>query len=323
MATPTMKGMEEILREFKESVCDGVCGIVKIDGPKPGPILGITACTHGNEPSGLSIFYSLLHELSIKKALQCGTLYLVVNNIAATEAFFACMTEEEWSGCRFVDINMNRLPRDVLSSVNSEYELVRARELYPIWKRFTHGLDIHSTLADTSPMIISRGNNFDRIAKFVRGFPIKVLISNIDVVQIGVPAFAFYGANNSVPVFAIEAGQHTKSETFVRAKDCTVALLQNLGMLPGTPETKVTEYQEYEIAGSVVFSDMSFDFIKDFKHFDEIRQGDLLARNKIGEEIFALFDGQLIMPTSKRGDEKDVSEEASFVSLPMEIHRVS
>ena len=81
MSTPTMKGMEAVLREFKKSTCDGVSGVMRIDGPKPGPVLGITACTHGNEPSGLAIFHHLLNDLRIKEALKCGTLYLVVNNI--------------------------------------------------------------------------------------------------------------------------------------------------------------------------------------------------------------------------------------------------
>jgi len=234
--TQKVLALEEVLREFKKSTCDGVPGVMKIDGPRPGPVLGITACTHGNEPSGLAIFHYLLNDLNIKETLQCGTLYLVVNNVRAAEKFFAATTEKEMKDARYADVNMNRLPRDVMSSTDKKYELVLARELYPIWQRFTHGLDIHSTLTDTMPMIISRGNNFERIAKLVRGFPIEILISNIDRMQIGVPPFSFYGVSSDVPVFAIEAGQHTKSETLERARDCAVALLQNLEMHDGCYE---------------------------------------------------------------------------------------
>ena len=101
MSTPTMKGMEAVLRNFKKSTCDGVSGVMRIDGPKPGPGLGITACTHGNEPSGLAIFHHLLNDLNIKETLECGTLYLVVNNIEAAEAFFADTTEDEVIVSRF------------------------------------------------------------------------------------------------------------------------------------------------------------------------------------------------------------------------------
>lgn len=324
MSTPTMKGMEVLLRAFKKSICSGVPGVMKIEGPKPGPILGITACTHGNEPSGLAIFHHLLYDLNIKTNLRCGTVYLVVNNVAAAEKFFKCHTEEEWVDHRYVDINMNRLPIATLAALEQlDCEVVRARELHPIWERFTHGLDIHSTLKPTPAMLISRGKNFSRIEKLARGFPVNVLISNIDAVQIGIPAFAFYGGLGSpAPVFAIEAGQHTESATLVRAQKCATSLLQNLKMLEGSPGSEIVEYQEYEMDGSVVFPDMSYEFTKDFNHFDEVRTGDVLARNPEGEEIKAPFDGLLFLPSDKKGEKKDISEEMAFISRPVKIRRV-
>jgi hypothetical protein len=210
-----------------------------------------------------------------------------------------------------------------MESARGTYEERRARELRPFWERFTVGLDIHSTTAKTAPMIISRGNNFDRIANLVRGFPIDILISNIDAVQIGAPVFAFYGVDANVPVFAIEAGQHTETETLRRAQDCTVSLLQNLSMIASANVTPtIRTYTEYEIVGSILFDSMAFDFIKQFESFDSIRKGDLLATNtKTGEEIRAVTDGHLIIPTKKTGVKKDISEEVSFVSKPEQIRR--
>lgn len=325
MATPTIKDMEAVLREFKGLMYDGVKGVMRIDGPKPGPILGITACTHGNEPAGLAIFHNLLNKLNIKKSLQRGTVYLVVNNIVAAEAFFAATTEDEMIAARFKEVNMNRLPDNTLTAYeNLSYEVVRARELYPIWERFTIGLDIHSTLLNTSPMIVSRGNNFDRIAHLVSGFPIDVLISNIDDIQINTPVFAFYGGidNTDVTVFAIEAGQHTQPDSLARAMDCSIALLQNLKMLSGTSEPRTMEYHEYEIADSILFPDKSFDFVQDFKSFCKISQGDLLAINPDGEEVRAPFDGHLVLPTPQRGEKKVISDEVSFISRPVKIRLV-
>lgn len=314
--------LNKTLNHFKISVVDGVSGVMCIRSSTPGPVLGITACTHGNEPSGLAIFEYLLKEKNIEKELKCGTLYLVVNNIQAAEKFFDATNEEQIRKARYCDVNMNRLPKETLQLTNdARCELVRARELYPIWKRFEFALDVHSTLEPSDPMIVSRGGEFH--PNLVRGFPIEKLISNIDKIQIGTPAFAFYGGPKSeTKVFAIEAGQHSDPSSFERAKGCAVSLLQNLGMLSGTPEMKVAEYEEYKIVDSVIFPDKSFDFIKSFNIFDEIHKDDLLARNTNGEEIRAPFDGHLILPSSLRGEEKYISEEATFISLPMKVRKV-
>lgn len=318
----TTTQFRETFSRFKISVVDGVPGVICIKSNTPGPVLGITACTHGNESSGLAIFEYLLKEKNIEKELKCGTLYLVVNNIQAAEKFFNATSEEQIRKARYCDVNMNRLPKETLQlSSDARYELVRARELYPIWKRFEFALDVHSTLEPSDPTIVSRGGEFH--SNLVRGFPIKKLISNIDKIQIGAPAFAFYGGLKSeTRVFAIEAGQHSDPGSFERAKGCAVSLLKNLGMLHGTPEIKVVEYEEYKIVDSVIFPDKSFDFIKSFNTFDEIHKGDLLARNTNGEMVRAPFDGHLILPSSLRGEEKYILEEATFISLPMKVRKV-
>ena len=48
----------------------------------------------------------------------------------------------------------------------------------------------------------------------------------------------------------------------------------------------------------------------------------LLARNPDGEEVLAPFDGHLVLPTPRRGEKKIISDEASFISLPMKVRKV-
>lgn len=322
MLTTVPHSLSKTLEHFKEMQCDLVSGVMCIKSHKSGPTLGITACTHGNEPSGLAIFDYLLNEVNIEKELVCGTLYLVVNNIKAAERFFNAKNEEEIRKSRYCDVNMNRLPKNTLELKNdSRYEVMRSQELYSIWNQFEYGLDVHSTLDPSEPMVISRGGEFH--SDLVHGFLIKKLISNIDKVQIGIPAFAFYGGLESeAKVFAIEAGQHTDPNSFKRAATCAVSLLQNLNMLPSAQNSEPMENEEYHIDGSIVFPDISFDFIKDFKSYDEIHKGDLLARSAKGEKIRSTVDGHLIMPTSRRGADKDISEEVAFISRPVKVRSV-
>src|SRR5437870_415528 len=85
--------VQSTLQYFKESTCDSVSGALLIEGKKPGPTLGITACTHGNEPSGLAVFAYLLEQTKIRDRLECGRLYLIVNNLLAAERSFSVRSD--------------------------------------------------------------------------------------------------------------------------------------------------------------------------------------------------------------------------------------
>lgn len=321
------KNLLSTFDKIAKSSFDGVLGVIKIESFVPGPCVGITVCTHGNEPSGLAVLNYLLHDIKINSILRKGSLFIVINNVKATRKFFEAKSEMEQQKSRYVDINMNRLPRNIIEiGDDPRYEVRRAKELCPIWNQFTVAIDIHSTTSDTGPVIISRGKNFDRIKDIVRGFPIKVLISNIDEIQKDVPAISFYGPENgTIPAFAIESGQHTKPESFKIACACAIATLQNLSMISGTPETSIDEYEEYEIVDSIFFDDMSWDFVdeKFVGLAPKIVAGQLLAKDKTGKELRAEIDGHLVLPSGKRGVEKDITEENSFISLPMQIRRVT
>src|SRR3989344_2552618 len=315
--------LKNTFETFTQSSYEGVSGVLKFEGTIPGQCVGITICTHGNETSGLAAAASLLDYLS-KNSLLRGTLYLVLNNIEATRAYLGASNEDEKKNTSYIDVNMNRLPKNILELVaDNRYEIRRAQELAPIWKQFTVGLDIHSTTALTDPMIIANGGNFEAIKDLIRGFPIDILISNIDQAQIGMPAATLYGnRTKEARIFAIEAGQHEQNESFDRAAHCSLTLLQNLKMLKRVPDNRQRKLREYFINSSIIFHDLFFDLTKDFKTFDEIKVGEVLAQNESGEEIKALFDGHIIMPTIRRGNDKNISEEVAFLSRPVKIREL-
>ena len=309
---------------MKNSEVAGIPGVICISSEKPGPVLGITVCTHGNEPAGLAIVKYLMGEFDLKTKLLQGTVYLVLNNIEAAEKYFQAQNISERENARSVHINMNRLPRDTLTLKNSEvYEIRRANELFSIWKEFTVGIDIHSTTDQKNPILISRGGDFDSIRSLIPGFPINMIISNIDAVQIGIPAFALYGENEKeTPVFAIEAGIHEDPDAFECAATCAVSLLKNLKMIDGIPEKSVTEFREYCIQDSVMFEDLSWEFTSEFKWFEEFEAEQILARNANGDEKKAPFRGCHILPSSKKGSFKIIEEEMSFLSETVKIRKI-
>ena len=315
MNIPTIAELKLFFESFKNRSCDGIHAYIKIDSGHSGPVLGITACTHGNEPSGLAVIKCLLEEMLIESFLLRGILYLGINNVRAVENYFNLSSVEERRGARFVNLNMNRLPDDLLERRDdTRYEIQRAKELYPLWKRFTVGFDIHSTYQDSPPMIISGGGNFPK--KLVAGFPISLVLSNIDVVQIGLPVFGFLGGQGSnIPVFEIEAGSHEKPDSFALAITCATTLLQNLGMYQGQPTKSVSKYDEYYIADSVVFPNESYELVRIFRDFESIESGTLIARGDKGD-ITAPFDCHTIFcKTVLKPD--SIAEEVIFLSQPV------
>jgi len=296
------KTASEVLELMRASVCDGVPGVMRISSGRAGPIVGITVCSHGNEPAGLTAVDHLLNTLRLSKILLKGEVYLVVNDLQAA-------IESK----RFISVDMNRLPANAPRLENSEaYEVKRTHELLPIWSRFDIGLDIHSTTQDAPPMIISLGPVFH--ADLVKGFPIEIVISNIDRVQRGKPASAFYGTG-AAQVVAIEAGQHNSNGAGRVASVCAQALLINLGMLDGTVGAPVS-YREYKVVDSIVLPDDSYETPADaFPNFQRVEKGTLIARGD-GSDILMPMDGHVIMHNGK-AKPSDVLNEALFITEPV------
>lgn len=299
---------------LRNSHFEGASGVLHVDSGKPGPVLGITVCTHGDEPSGLALAGFLMQDDWLQKNLQCGQVFIVLNNAKAAERYFAAQDTTEQRKARLIDLNYNRLPENAATCEDPRYEVQRLKELYPVYCRFEVGMDVHSTTLESEPMII-RASTFD--SDLIRGFPIDILLSHIDEHQIGVPGFAFYGGQGSgIPTFEIECGSHENPASFQRAIDCGVQLLKNLGMLAGERSTEDKCFRHYDIVDSIYFPNDSYELVRIFPMFEPVKKGELLATGN-GDPILAPCDGHLLMgPNSTKP--RSIAEEVFFVSAPME-----
>lgn len=300
--------------QLSASTWQGVPGVHVVDGGRPGPTLGITICTHGNEPSGLAAYHHLLHVARVADALLCGRIIFVLNNIEAARKFITATDDETVRTSRYVDVNMNRLPDDLATrTADNRYEIQRAQQLLPVWQQFTIGFDIHSTVQHSAPMIIA-GREF--LPQLARGFPMRKVLSNIHVVQIGNPAFAFYGMPGAdIPTIEIESGQHTDPASYERAIACSQALLRNLGMLAGETAPAVDAYEHYRIAGSIVLPGGGWQLARPFVDFAPVHAGEPAAIRG-GEAVNIPFDGHSIF--APVGTDIGYSaEEVMFLSDPV------
>lgn len=291
----------------------GVKGVIRIDSGRPGPTLGLTICTHGNEVAGLSAVNYLRGKYNIAKKLIRGSLVITLNNLKATGRALEAKDEMSRLKSRYIDLNFNRLPKNLRKiRRDNRYEINRAKDLLPIWAMFDVALDIHSTIQDNPPMIVASDNLDYRL---IRGFPIKTVISNIVKVQIGAPAFSFYGSGRHIQTVEIESGQHDRASSQAVAVKCILSLLKSLGMIRGGNMAEEKVFDEYFIDGSIIFPDRQASLARAFKDFEFIRKGESLATVH-GRVIKARKDCCIIM-APKGLKPARVGEEAVFLSRPV------
>lgn len=311
--------LERLSREFefiKQVSYRGIQGVYRIDSNNPGPILGITLHTHGNEPSGLAVSSYLRSNFNLQEKLSAGSVIFVLNNLLATQKYFEACTASDEQGkrdARWIDQNMNRLPPDTMHRVgDNQYEIRRAQKLLPIWSLFDVGLDIHSMTQRADPMIISIGTLHK---KLITGFPIEIIVSNIGNVQIGKPVVSFYGSpDHQTAVLGIETGFHEDELSFERGIKCAQSIMQNLGMLVGEAVPVSANYVEYCVVDSIWFPDSSYELVRIFKTYESIAKGEVLARGG-GKDICASIDGHVLFAPDKMKPDS-IKEEVMFISQP-------
>lgn len=311
------KSLIEEFNFLKESMFLGVKGVTKIDSGKIGPVFGLTICTHGNELAGLAAVYYLRNKYNLNKKLLKGSILIVVNNLNATQKALKAKNEISRLNSRYIDLNFNRLPKNLIKINNdNRYEIGRAKELLPIWNMFDVALDIHSTTQNNPPMIIA-SNNLD--FNLIKNFPIKKIITNIIKIQIGVPAFNFYGGKKKIQTIEIEAGQHEKSSSYIVAIKCILSLLEKKQMIKFKKKVfKTKVFEEYYVYNSIIFPDKQCKLSRVFTDFEVVKKGEVLA--KIKSKVIKTNEDSCILMAPKGKKCMKYGEETIFLSkLPNKI----
>lgn len=299
MALENQASLRKIFDTLMHSVEDNVAGVLKIDSGVTGPTVGITICTHGNEPAGLSVAdYFMRHP----KAIGAGTLYIIHNNPLAMEEYFTAECDEGRQAARYVDRNMNRLPTDVLEMDLEEedaYEFHRAQALAPIWKKLHDGaLDIHST-SSKSPSMLITDERHEALEALVPCLPIDAWITGIPAQIRGHFVTHFYGEEHT-PCLLLEAGQHEDPLTLQTALQVTLCWLKSLGMVADDaaledPIKKETDY--YHVFARVDVPDEKEDYrlIQPIGMFEYLKEDQAIAMSAQGTTLTCPAQGYALM----------------------------
>lgn len=320
---PTMHDLRETFRVMSDSQYNGIPGVLRISSSgDPHPVVGITAMTHGNEPSGLAAISYFLRDNLLQTLLNetgRGSVIFSVNNMQAADAYFSLppgATEQEKEAYRFLDINMNRLPMDALSRIeDTRREISRVLALYNgVFREFDAGLDIHSLRVSNMQMIVEvKGNG----KKHARHFPMENIITNIVQVQTGQPVSKLYGGvEKAIPVVGIEAGRHEHDDAFRYAIASAKAFLESIGILPGSAREMQSTLTEYAVRRGVLPPEEGYSMVSTFGMFDAVQDDTVLMKHAASsKEVQAGMRGHILMGLPA-GTPLRVTEEAYFLSEP-------
>ncbi len=271
--------LSNIFIQLKNSFYKDTQGIVCIDSGVVGPTIGVLIMTHGNEPSGLYVYKSLISQ---KNLLKNGKIIFILQNIKAGEGYFG--NKQSTVDNRFYEINLNRIPKK-FSRKDTQYEVIRAKELQKIYRLCDLIIDIHSTSQKSDPMALIFTQK-DLV--FVKKSPsIKNIIIGLDRIQKGRPIMAL--APSKTSKIAIECGPHTIRSTYAKTLLIVTEIMSSVGMLNTQnkkPLVQKTQQSIFKAVKSVILKS-GFQLVRKFRTFEKIKKGEIIASSK-DKNIYSL-----------------------------------
>ncbi len=279
----------QVFQQLRNSTFETVPGVIRIQGPDPGPTLGIMVMTHGNEPAGLAAVYGLLEQSALASQLKAGTVYLILNNLAAGQRYFEEASDLSFTAhYRFIDQDMNRMPAFIDGKLPGDSsELHRVRELLPIYQSLDAVIDLHSTSAASAPMLIEID---------IGSEPLQ--IPGVEIMLRGILEHlngkALVSLCNKANGYVLECGSHEAPDSLLIAQQAVWRLLEKLGMVSPRPHSS-HPLAIYSIYRAVIFPDESYRLEHMLSSFEFLPAGTLLAQGA-GEPIIVDRDSWVIMP---------------------------
>ncbi len=190
-----------------------------------GPHVLLQALTHGNEVCG-AIALDWLLDAGFRPAR--GTLSVAFANVAAYEIFDAA----DPYASRCVDEDFNRLwTSAVLDSTRRTADLVRARELRPLYDRVDYLLDLHSMTDPCPPLALAGRQRKGLELALALGLPRDVVIDAGHSAGRRLRDYAFFDDPiDPRTALLIECGQHWERASPEVARQSVLRFLRHFGM---------------------------------------------------------------------------------------------
>jgi len=258
------------------------------DSEKKGYNILFLGAVHGNEQAGTKAIYKVVTKFASKALmpLKGCVSFIPICNPRAFE-----------NNVRQIDENLNRILKKY--DVPVTYEQQIANELVTYIQNADVIIDLHSTAAkNTEPFIFNDyPDNFSNgiiaaqnVKYIVEGWPeIYALSDNIKDFSTG---YCAHQAGKCCLTF--ECGNHYDEITIQNAYYAIMNTLLFFGVVEGYPAQRVE--QKTVVMDSLYIKQKEGSLIRDFKHLDSLKQGELIAIYSDGTEIYAPYDCFILLP---------------------------
>jgi len=259
-------------------------------GRKDGPTLLVLGGVHGNEPAGVVAARRLVAGLE-SRALTLDSGRVVCLPLVNKPAFN--------KDARFIDRNLNRILGE---DDASDIEGAIAQTLRPVLRDCDYLLDLHSYTAGGPPFLF--GADDARTMAFAAALPAACVITGWDACYKAAfpdkPAPGMgtteYARAHGVCGVTYECGQHKDAEGPNNGYAAIVGALAHTGLMAAAKGTASAQAPRHIQMRHVFVKQGAGDFVKPWRHLEEIRAGEAFARFDDGTVQTASEDGLIILP---------------------------
>jgi len=279
----------------------GVPYVHTFEAAAPGPHVMVNALTHGNEICG-AIALSRIMELGLRP--KRGRLSLVFVNVAA----YARFDPAKPNASRYVDEDFNRVwVESRLDGAEQSSELVRARQLRPVFDDADFLLDIHSMGTRSTALMIAHGLEKERALARRIAIPPWIVCGQGHIQGKRLIEYTpFNDIRTDKTALLVECGQHWETNAARVALDTALRFLTVTGAIDeatAAPHLHVKEPEPQvmvDISGGYTAKTDAFRFVSEFiglEHF--AKAGTPIARDGDETVVTPHDDCYLVMPNHR------------------------
>jgi len=277
-------------------------GLLEWSSGKDGPLVGVVANVHGDEPVGRRTVQSLVRQ----GGLEAGRVWLFNANPAAG-----------FIGQRYIDENLNRIFDNMaLTRPAKTYEAVRAQDMLPYLRRCDYIIDLHSTSSNIGEPFILYWPGSEGLAQLSPAIRTVGWQGRVEGTLV-----EYLSKEEKIPAIVLEAGQHEEESTFDYAHRFMDCILSALGLLTATVGRNLCSAMKSDAFGTFrvvehrhVEAPDTFRYELQIEAWQHIKPGAHIATDSKGKYLAPDIDNlRIIMPASEISIRSGKNEDAYFL----------